>query len=86
MIGRTELANLAPASAVHDKVEFCFANPVLRAAVSVPDRQTVIFGIEAHVCVLQTAIEVAAAAHDVTIVVDAGGSRVADSKTTSNPE
>ena len=39
-----------------------------------------IFGIEAHVCVLQTAIEMAASAHDVTIVVDAIGSRVAESK------
>lgn len=78
-LGRTvpELANLAPANAVHEKVEFsCFANPALSAA----GRQTVIFGIEAHVCVLQTAIEMTAAAHDVTIVVDAIGSRVADSK------
>jgi len=81
-LGRTvpELANLAPANAMHEKVEFsCFANPALHAALS-PARQTVIFGIEAHVCVLQTAIEMAAAAHDVTIVVDAIGSRVADSK------
>ena len=63
-LGRTvpELANLAPANAVHEKVEFsCFANSALHAALSAPDRQTVIFGIEAHVCVLQTAIEMAAA-------------------------
>jgi len=43
-------------------------------------RQTVIFGIEAHVCVLQTALEMSAASHDVTIVVDAIGSRAAESK------
>ena len=82
-LGRTvpELANLAPANAVHEKVEFsCFANPALRAALSSEGRQTVIFGIEAHVCVLQTAIEMAMASHDVTIVVDAVGSRVAESK------
>jgi len=82
-LGRTvpELANLTPANAVHEKVEFsCFANPALHVALSAPDRQTVIFGIEAHVCVLQTAIEMAAASHDVTIVVDAIGSRVAESK------
>jgi nicotinamidase-related amidase len=82
-LGRTvaELANLAPANAVHEKVEFsCFANSALHAALSTPDRQTVIFGIEAHVCVLQTAIEMAASAHDVTIVVDAISSRVAESK------
>jgi|SRR5689334_7751226 len=76
-----ELAKLAPANAVHEKLEFsCFANPDLRAALSAPDRQTVIFGIEAHVCVLQSALEMAAASHDVTIVVDAIGSRAPHSK------
>ena len=76
-----ELASLAPANAVHDKVEFsCFANPALKNALSGESKQTVIFGIEAHVCVLQTAIEMAEASHDVTVVVDAVGSRVADSK------
>jgi nicotinamidase-related amidase len=82
-LGRTvpDLSNLAPANAVHEKVEFsCFANPALRSALSGAGRQTVIFGIEAHVCVLQTAIEMADGGHDVTIVVDAIGSRFADSK------
>jgi nicotinamidase-related amidase len=82
-LGRTvpELANLAPANSVHEKVEFsCFANPALHAALSGATRQTVIFGIEAHVCVLQSAIEMAAAAHDVTVVVDAIGSRAPESK------
>jgi len=76
-----ELAKLAPANAVHEKLEFsCFANPDLRAALSAPERQTVIFGIEAHVCVLQSALDMAAASHDVTIVVDAIGSRAPLSK------
>ncbi|MGH6891707.1 MAG: hydrolase [Dongiaceae bacterium] len=82
-LGRTvpELATLAPANAVHDKLEFsCFANPGLHATLSGDRRQTVIFGIEAHVCVLQTALEMAEAERDVTIVVDAIGSRVAESK------
>lgn len=82
-LGRTvpELAGLAPANAVHDKVEFsCFANPALHTTLSGAGRQTVIFGIEAHVCVLQTALEMAAASHDVTIVVDAIGSRGVESK------
>jgi len=82
-LGRTgpELANLAPANAIHEKMEFsCFANAALRAALSSEGRQTVIFGIEAHVCVLQTAIEMAADRRDVTIVVDAIGSRANDSK------
>jgi len=82
-LGRTvpELASLAPTNAVHDKMEFsCFTNPALRATLSGAGRQTVIFGIEAHVCVLQTALEMSAASHDVTIVVDAIGSRAAESK------
>ena len=82
-LGRTvpELANLAPANAVHEKVEFsCFANAGLRAALSGEGRQTVIFGIEAHVCVLQTALEMADGGHDVTIVVDAIGSALRSSK------
>jgi nicotinamidase-related amidase len=82
-LGRTvpELANLAPANAVHEKVGFsCFSNPALRAALSGAGRQTVIFGIEAHVCVLQTALEMAMASLDVTVVVDAVGSRLAESK------
>ncbi|HWA50572.1 MAG TPA: isochorismatase family protein [Dongiaceae bacterium] len=85
-LGRTvpELANLAPANAIHEKIEFsCYANPALRTALSGEGRQTVIFGIEAHVCVLQTAIEMAEARHDVTVVVDAISSRAEHSKATS---
>ena len=85
-LGRTvpDLANLAPANAVHEKIEFsCYANPGLREALSGAGRQTVIFGIEAHVCVLQTAIEMAEARHDVTIVVDAVSSRSEHSKVTA---
>jgi nicotinamidase-related amidase len=77
-LGRTvpDLAN-----PVHEKMEFsCFSNPALRAALSGAGRQTVIFGIEAHVCVLQTALEMATASLDVTVVVDAIGSRAAESK------
>ncbi len=85
-LGRTvpELASLAPANAVHEKIEFsCYANPGLRAALSGDNRQTVIFGIEAHVCVLQTALEMAEARHDVTVVVDAISSRSEHSKETA---
>ena len=76
-----QLATLAPANAIHEKLEFsCFASPALRATLSGAERQTVIFGIEAHVCVLQTAIEMVVAEHDVTVVVDAIGSRAPESK------
>lgn len=87
-LGRTvpELAQLASANAVHEKVEFsCYANPGLRAALSAADgsesgRQTILFGIEAHVCVLQTALEMAEAQCDVTVVTDAVSSRSDHSK------
>jgi nicotinamidase-related amidase len=82
-LGRTvpELAQLAPANAVHEKLEFsCYANPGLRAALAGTGRQTILFGIEAHVCVLQTALEMAAAQCDVTVVADAVSSRAAQSK------
>src|SRR5262245_22048282 len=39
-----ELASLAPANAIHEKMEFsCFANPALRTTLSGAQRQTVIF-------------------------------------------
>jgi nicotinamidase-related amidase len=91
-LGRTvpELAQMAPANAVYEKLEFsCYANPGLRAALSGGDaeatsaragRQTILFGIEAHVCVLQTALEMAEAQCDVTVVADAVSSRSDHSK------
>jgi nicotinamidase-related amidase len=65
-----------------EKVEFsCFSNPPLRAALTkVTGRNTIICGTEAHVCVLQTALEMREAGHDVTLVADAVGSRRAESK------
>lgn len=42
-------------------------------------RQIVVAGIEAHVCVLQTALGLAADGHDVSVVTDAISSRSADS-------
>lgn len=87
-LGRTvpELAQMAPANAVYEKLEFsCYANAALRAALSGGDwskdeRQTILFGIEAHVCVLQTALEMAEARCDVTVVADAISSRSEQSK------
>jgi len=46
----------------------------------VAGRNTIICGTEAHVCVLQSALEMRAAGHTVTVVSDAVGSRRLESK------
>ncbi len=76
------LLALAGTHQAFEKLEFsCFANPALRAALTaVAGRNTIICGTEAHVCVLQTALELRAAGHDVTLVADAIGSRRVESK------
>jgi len=82
-IGHTvsELAELVSVNCTYEKIEFsCFANPSLRETLDSPGRQTVIFGIEAHVCILQTAIDMAEAGHDVTVVADAISSRNEENK------
>ena len=43
-------------------------------------KQVVVLGIEAHVCVLQTALDLKAAGFEPIVVVDAIASRVSDSK------
>lgn len=76
------LAALAGTDRVYEKVEFsCFANAPLRQALTeVPGRNTVVCGMEAHVCVLQTALEMAGAGHRVTLVADAVSSRRRESR------
>lgn len=83
-LGRTlpSLTALLPTNQVYEKVEFsCFANAELRGALSAgAGKRSVICGIEAHVCVLQTALEMNAAGHDVVLVADAVGSRQAQNR------
>ena len=74
-----ELASLLPAGAVMEKVAFsCLgeAGPTDRIA-SFGRKQAVICGIEAHVCVLQTAMDLAAKAYEPFVVRDAVSSRAA---------
>lgn len=65
-----------------DKMTFsCFADPALRAALTRAEgRNTIICGIEAHVCVLQTALEMKAAGEAVTVVADAISARRAENR------
>jgi nicotinamidase-related amidase len=74
-----ELANLLPADAVVEKLSFsCLGEEAFAARLRALDRrQVVVVGIEAHVCVLQTADPLVAAGYDVFVVADATSSRVA---------
>jgi len=76
---------LANAALVADKVEFsCLRNEFLRERLHELRRQgrpqVVIAGIEAHVCVLQTAVDLEAQGFETFVVADATGSRSKDSR------
>ena len=73
----SRLAGLASGAQCLEKVHFsCFAEPSLRAAIEDCGRpQMVLAGMEAHVCVAQTALDLALAGYDVFVVGDATISR-----------
>jgi nicotinamidase-related amidase len=78
-LGHTDqrLAPLLDRAAVVGKQAFsCWREPRLRAAIeSAGRRQVVVSGMETHVCVLQTALDLAAAGFATHLAVDAAGSR-----------
>jgi len=78
-----ELAGLIPEGDRHEKMQFsCYGNVTLQQALRGVNgqRQVVLAGIEAHVCVLQTALEAAAEDISVFVVTDATASRRAESR------
>ncbi len=72
-----ELAALAAPDAVFDKLHFsCAANPEIEARIESLNRdQIVVSGIEAHICVMQTALALAERGFGVCVVGDATSSR-----------
>ncbi len=72
-----ELAELAPEGSVMEKLHFsCAADPAMRQRFDGFGRpQVVIAGIEAHVCVLQSALGFRQAGFEPVVVADACGSR-----------
>lgn len=77
-IGKThpDLAALLPAEAVVEKMHFsCVAGHCLMPLSAYSRRQIVICGIESHVCVQQTALDLKKNGKEVFIVEEAVGSR-----------
>ena len=78
-IGATDdaIADLIPDGCVAQKIHFsAYAEPALRERIDRMDRrQAVLCGIEGHVCVLQTALDLAEAGHETFVVADATCSR-----------
>lgn len=63
-----------------DKMQFgCWANPDFRSAVLLSlRRQVILVGVEAHICIMQTALEMVEAGFEVSICADAVSARQAD--------
>ena len=77
------VAERVPAGATIEKTEFsAAANPALRARLAELGRpQIVVCGVEAHVCVLQTVLDLCQAGYSVAVVQDGCGSRRAENAT-----
>ncbi|MCP4596764.1 hydrolase [Neptuniibacter sp.] len=72
-----EIAEVAPADGVMEKVHFsCMSEPACNEKInSLRPNQVVVVGMEAHVCVLQTAIQLKQQAREVYVVADCVSSR-----------
>lgn len=71
------LRTLVPAGRIFEKIRFCAADcpDVLEALGALDREQVVIGGMEAHVCVLQSALGLAARGFQPVVVADAVASR-----------
>lgn len=72
-----EIKEAAGSAPVFEKVTFsCWHTEEIRSAIEASGRKTIlVFGIEAHVCVLQTVIDLRQAGYDVVYVQDCVDSR-----------
>lgn len=76
---QADLAALLPTAAVAEKTHFsCVAAQCLDGLPGAERPQVVICGIEAHVCVLQTALDLLEQGREVFVVADAVASRRPD--------
>jgi len=76
------LRDLLADDVVLAKTEFsCAGNPEIMARMTAADRQQVVIaGIEAHVCVLQTAVTLRERGYEPVVVMDASSSRQPESQ------
>jgi nicotinamidase-related amidase len=73
---RSELRALLPQGAIGEKMHFsCTAAQCLEGLPGSDRRQLVVCGIESHVCVLQTVLDLRCQGREVFVVADAIGSR-----------
>lgn len=84
-LGRTErviISKLPDPLPIYEKTGFsCFSAPGFSDALQATKRkQVIIIGVEAHICVMQTALDFLAMGYQVYIVEDAVCSRKADHK------
>jgi len=77
-----ELADLLAGREPIAKTSFsCARNPEFAAALRALDRrQVLVVGIEAHICVYQSALDLLRAGHEVAVVEDAIGARSAGNR------
>jgi hypothetical protein len=77
-----EIREVTSTAKVFDKMSFsCWQDTAIKAAIEALKPKTVILsGTEAHVCVLQTAVDLQAAGYQVVYVTDCVGSRKAMDK------
>jgi nicotinamidase-related amidase len=87
-LGRTVpgLSGLVPGDSIMEKLEFsCARNSAIMERLEATGRkQAVLCGIEAHVCVLQTAMDLRSRGFDVFVAIDACGSRRDESLTVAS--
>ncbi len=85
-LGKTvpEIAELIPGIEPLEKTSFsCYRDAGFRSRLDASGRkQVLICGIECHVCIYQTAIDLKAAGYEVQVVADAVSSRTAENRET----
>lgn len=77
-----ELQDLAKSGKVFEKIHFsCMNEPAFAAEFkSLDRRQAIIVGMEAHICVMQTGVDLMEQGYEIFVVTDATASRTLESE------